>query len=104
MVDDLGSRHLLMMVTLIFLTLITSQIADWQLMDAVRNSIRVPTGRRHQRVLCGSLVTNTPRSSSVPGRFRGQRFGILATIIFLPASPPSVPSESFSTHRYLRLL
>jgi ATP:ADP antiporter, AAA family len=86
----LGSRHLLMMVTLIFLTLITSQIADWQLMDAVQKQY---SGAGQADAIGGffgwfNFVTNTLTivvQFLVTG-FVVNRLGILATIIFLPAS------------------
>lgn len=85
----LNSRHLLMMVTLIFLTLITSQIADWQLMDAVQKQY---SGAGQVDAIGGffgwfNFVTNTLTivvQFLVTG-FVVNRLGILATIIFLPA-------------------
>ncbi|HYR89677.1 MAG TPA: MFS transporter [Terriglobia bacterium] len=85
----LGSRHLLMMVSLILLTLVTSQIADWQLMDAVQKTYRASGDVEAIGGFFGwfNLVTNTLTivvQFLVTG-FVVNRFGILATIIFLPA-------------------
>jgi ATP:ADP antiporter, AAA family len=85
----LGSRHLSLMVLLIFLTLITSQVADWQLMDAVQKRYQTSG----QPAAIGSffgwfnLVTNTLTIvvQFLATGFVVNRLGILATIIFLPA-------------------
>jgi ATP/ADP translocase/HEAT repeat protein len=87
-----GSRHLLLMVVLIFLTLIASQIADWQVDNAVRaayahlpaeemgRSIAQFSGRLSFVINALSILVQVFVAGYVV-----RHMGILATITFLPA-------------------
>lgn len=88
-----GSRHLSLMILLIFLTLIASQISDWQLnaasqaayqhlpKDQMESSINELWGRFYFFTnIVGILVQATLSGFVV------RRFGISAAILFLPVS------------------
>ena len=62
----LGSRHVVYMVLLLFTTLIASQIADWQVKDALYNQFKLdqPWDSPHNKTLGQTVV----RVFQVPGR------------------------------------
>jgi ATP/ADP translocase/HEAT repeat protein len=87
------SKHLSLMVLLIFLTLIASQITDWQVDSAVRETyshlpaqeMGIQISRFSARL---SFITNliSVVIQVFLAGFVVRRFGILAMIIFLPAA------------------
>jgi ATP:ADP antiporter, AAA family len=87
------SRHLSLMVLLIFLTLIASQIADWQVDSAVRaafsglpkEEMGVQIARFSARLAFITNVLSILVQVFVAG-FVIRRFGILAMILFLPVA------------------
>lgn len=99
-----GSRHLTMMVLLIFLALIASQIADWQIDDAAQRAFRdQPKEQLSEFFGRFSLITNIAAIAVqvVATNFVVNRLGILAAIVFLPAS---LFLSSFAVFLYPSLL
>jgi ATP:ADP antiporter, AAA family len=88
-----GSRHLSLMILLIFLTLIASQISDWQLnaasqaayehlpKDQMESAINELWGRFYFFTNIVGMLMQATLSGFVV-----RRFGISAAILFLPAS------------------
>lgn len=84
-----GSRHLTMMVTLIFVILIATQIADWQLDDAAQRAFQgQPKERFSEFYGRFSLITNILAMSVqlLATNFVVNRMGVFGAVIFLPAS------------------
>jgi ATP:ADP antiporter, AAA family len=83
-----GSPHLRMMVLLIFLTLIASQIADWQIDNAAQTAFRDQPPERFSQFF-GRFDLATNLLAMVLQLFAARavvnRVGILGTIMFLPA-------------------
>ena len=87
-----GSRHLYLMALLVFLTLIASQIADWQIKDALYSKFKFLSSAQRKEEITAFLgqfylVTNVlgiTLQLLVTG-FIVRRFGIGVTILFLPS-------------------
>jgi ATP:ADP antiporter, AAA family len=83
-----GSRHLTMMVLLIFVVLIVSQIADWQLDDAVQRAFQGQPNEKFSEFYGRfSLATNIIAIvfQVAATSFVVNRVGVFGAIVFLPA-------------------
>src|SRR5436309_3529720 len=88
-----GSRHLLLMVLLVCLTLIASQITEWQVNSALDDSFQgLPTEEKEDRIdeywgrfYFWTNILGIALQLTITG-FVVSRFGIGAAILFLPGS------------------
>jgi AAA family ATP:ADP antiporter len=88
-----GSRHLYLMVALILLTMITSQLADWQIQDAVQKAFAGPE-RSQQQARIDEFFAGFNFYTNLLGialqvfatGFVVRRFGIWAATLFLPTA------------------
>jgi AAA family ATP:ADP antiporter len=83
-----GSRHLALMVLLIFVVLIATQIADWQIDDAAQRAFQGQPQERFSEFYGRFSLTTNILAIAVQlfaTNFVVNRVGILGAIVFLPA-------------------